>query len=208
MAEVISGPDGSVLIPEGLEIHKAGGFLLRRRNDQIVVEVLDGDSAEPWRTVVARLGFSHEGFAQFVSGLQTVQRNHPKANNSDKILSTRGAVESVQPGVRTMASSSDSIASDEGDEPGEAASLVKRAVKGDQTAWDALVDRYGGTVWLIARGHGLGAADAADVSELTWLRLVEHLHRIEPPERIGAWMTTTARRDSVRLLRLTGRWSG
>jgi DNA-directed RNA polymerase specialized sigma24 family protein len=102
-----------------------------------------------------------------------------------------------------MASLSDSIVSEKVDELEAVASLVRRAANGDQAAWNALVDMYAGTVWLIARGHGLGAADAADVSLTVWLRLVEHLHRIEPPERIGAWMASTARRESLRLLRLT-----
>ena len=35
----------------------------------------------------------------------------------------------------------------------------------------------------------------------TWLRLVENLHRIEQPEHIGGLLTTTARRESLQLLR-------
>jgi RNA polymerase sigma factor (sigma-70 family) len=60
-------------------------------------------------------------------------------------------------------------------------------------------------VWAIARAHRLSAADAADVSQTTWLRLLEHLGRIEQPERIGAWLATTARRESLHVLRMTGR---
>lgn len=83
--------------------------------------------------------------------------------------------------------------------------LVSSAGKGDQDAWNGLVDRYAATVWAVARGHRLNAADAADVSQTTWLRLIEHLHRIEHPERVGAWLATTARRESLRVLRLAGR---
>lgn len=85
------------------------------------------------------------------------------------------------------------------------ASLVEAAAQGDQAAWDKLVDRFAPTVWAVARGHRLNAADAADVSQTTWLRLVEHLHRIQQPERVGAWLATTARRESLRVLRLSGR---
>jgi RNA polymerase sigma factor (sigma-70 family) len=87
----------------------------------------------------------------------------------------------------------------------EIAACVKGATVGDQTAWDALVDRFGPTVWAIARAHRLNPADAADVSQTTWLRLVENLHRIEQPERVGAWLATTARRESLRVLRLASR---
>jgi RNA polymerase sigma factor (sigma-70 family) len=90
-------------------------------------------------------------------------------------------------------------------EPITVAVLVKGAASGDQQAWNDLVDRYAPTVWAVARGHRLNAADAADVTQTTWLRLLEHLHRIEQPERVGAWLATTARRESLRVLRLSGR---
>ena len=60
-------------------------------------------------------------------------------------------------------------------------------------------------MWAVGRRHRLSAADAADVSQTTWLRLVEHLERIENPERIGAWLATTARHESLRVLRLANR---
>ncbi len=81
------------------------------------------------------------------------------------------------------------------------ADAVRRAADGDATAWDELVDRFSGLVWSVARGHGLGAADAADVVQTTWLRLAESLARIRDPERVGAWLVTTARRESLRVLR-------
>jgi RNA polymerase sigma factor (sigma-70 family) len=83
--------------------------------------------------------------------------------------------------------------------------LVEQAAKGDRDAWNALVDRFGPTVWAIARGHRLNQSDAADVFQTTWLRLLEHLDRIQQPERVGAWLATTARRECLRLLRLAGR---
>jgi RNA polymerase sigma factor (sigma-70 family) len=81
------------------------------------------------------------------------------------------------------------------------AELVNRAAGGEQQAWNALVDRFAPTVWAIARAHRLNEASAADVSQTTWLRLVEHLDRITQPERVGAWLATTARRESLRVLR-------
>lgn len=97
------------------------------------------------------------------------------------------------------------------DEPRQAsdrpaiAGVVERAARGDQGAWNELVDTFSSTVWAIARGHRLNAADAADVFQTTWMRLVEHLDRIQQPERVGAWLATTARRECLRLIRLAGR---
>lgn len=78
------------------------------------------------------------------------------------------------------------------------AELVRRAGDGEQGAWDALVARFNGLVWSVARGYGLGNADAADIVQTTWLRLVEHLDRIREPEHVGAWLATTARREALR----------
>ena len=42
-------------------------------------------------------------------------------------------------------------------------------------------------------------ATAEDVHQTVFLRLVEHLHRIEDPERLGSWLATTARREAWRV---------
>ena len=87
----------------------------------------------------------------------------------------------------------------------EVASLVQAAAAGDRGAWDALVDRYNALVWSVARSFRLGDADAADVVQTAWLRLVEHLGRLREPERVGAWLATTARRECLAVLRRQGR---
>jgi RNA polymerase sigma factor (sigma-70 family) len=79
--------------------------------------------------------------------------------------------------------------------------LVLAAADGDDAAWEALVDRFAGLVWGVARSHGLSEADAADVSQSTWLRLAEHVRSIRQPERIAGWLATTARNESIRILR-------
>jgi RNA polymerase sigma factor (sigma-70 family) len=81
------------------------------------------------------------------------------------------------------------------------AELVRAASKGDQRAWEGLIGRFNGLVWSVARAHGLSRADAADVSQTAWLRLVEHLHRLRDPERVGTWLAATARHEALRTLR-------
>jgi RNA polymerase sigma factor (sigma-70 family) len=83
----------------------------------------------------------------------------------------------------------------------ETALLVRAAANGCQRSWNEIVDRYAGRVWAVARAHRLETADAADVSQTTWLRLVEHLPRLTAPERVGAWLATTAQRESLRIIR-------
>lgn len=83
--------------------------------------------------------------------------------------------------------------------------LVRAAGRGDRDAWDALVKRYEGLVWSIARGHRLDNAAAADVTQTAWLRLVENLDRLRDPDRVGAWLAATTRNECLRVLRLSGR---
>jgi DNA-directed RNA polymerase specialized sigma24 family protein len=86
----------------------------------------------------------------------------------------------------------------------EASELVARASAGDHGAWGQLVDRYGGLVWAIACAHGLGPADAGDVSRVTWLLLTQHLGSLAQPERLGVWLHATATREAFRMRRLRG----
>jgi len=83
--------------------------------------------------------------------------------------------------------------------------LVRAAADGERAAWEEIVDRFEGLVWATARAHRLSRADAADVAQTTWLRLVEHLDRIRDPERLPGWLATTARNESLRHLRLQAR---
>jgi RNA polymerase sigma factor (sigma-70 family) len=78
------------------------------------------------------------------------------------------------------------------------AELVRAAADGDQGAWSDLVDRFTPMLWAVARSTGLNAADAGDVCQTTWLRLLEHLDGIEQPERVGGWLATTVRREAIR----------
>ena len=81
----------------------------------------------------------------------------------------------------------------------EAASLVVQAAVGDQEAWSRLVDHYARLVWAVTRSFHLSDSDAADVSQVVWLRLLEHITRIDP-ERAGAWLVITTRRECLRVL--------
>jgi RNA polymerase sigma factor (sigma-70 family) len=86
-----------------------------------------------------------------------------------------------------------------------AAELVAAAVQGESSAWDELVGRYSGLVWSVARAHRLSTADAADVTQTVWMRLVEHLGRIRDPAHVGGWLATTTRHECLRVLRRSGR---
>jgi RNA polymerase sigma factor (sigma-70 family) len=76
--------------------------------------------------------------------------------------------------------------------------LVRRAAAGDLQAWERLYDQYAGLIWSITGNFKLVESDAADVAQTTWMRLIEHIERIEQPARIGSWLAVTARNECLR----------
>jgi RNA polymerase sigma factor (sigma-70 family) len=82
----------------------------------------------------------------------------------------------------------------------DVASLVRRAAEGDRHSWERLVDQYSRLIWSITVEFKLIESDAADVAQTTWLRLLQHIDRIEHPDRIGSWLAATARNECLRSL--------
>jgi RNA polymerase sigma factor (sigma-70 family) len=83
--------------------------------------------------------------------------------------------------------------------------LVLAAADGSEAAWASLVERFAGRVQAVARGHRLAPHDVEEVVQITWLRLVECIERLRKPGAVGAWLSTTARRESLHLLEASAR---
>ena len=89
------------------------------------------------------------------------------------------------------------------------ADLVTRARKGDQQAWDVLVERYSPLIWSICRHYRLSRADAEDAGQRTWLQVVNHLGAIREPAALPGWLTTTTRRECNQIVHAArGRQAG
>jgi RNA polymerase sigma factor (sigma-70 family) len=86
-----------------------------------------------------------------------------------------------------------------GNRPRTLRDLLGAASASDPRAWQEIIRRFVGLVLHTARMHGLSHADAADVAQLTWLRLYENVDRIREPDCLPAWLVSTARRESIRL---------
>lgn len=78
------------------------------------------------------------------------------------------------------------------------ASLVRDCLRGDQHAWIQLVDRYSRLVHSVPVRYGLSPQVVDDVGQDVFLALARHLHQVEDPEALPAWLITTARRLSWR----------
>jgi RNA polymerase sigma factor (sigma-70 family) len=79
------------------------------------------------------------------------------------------------------------------------ASLVARCLQGEAAAWSALVRRYQRLVYAIVVRAGFDEHAAADVFQTVFSRLLEHLPRLTQPERLQAWIVTTAKREALRM---------
>ena len=66
-------------------------------------------------------------------------------------------------------------------ETAKIAGWVRAAAAGDRRAWERLVEQYNRLIWSITADFKLAESDAADVAQTTWLRLLEHIDRIEYP---------------------------
>lgn len=74
--------------------------------------------------------------------------------------------------------------------------LIRRCRRGDRQAWETLISRYERLVYAMPRRYGLSTAECDDVFQSTWLALLRRLDQIDDPERIAAWLATTARREA------------
>jgi hypothetical protein len=81
------------------------------------------------------------------------------------------------------------------------ADLVLDAREGHIEAWEELVGRFGGMIAATGRRYRLTTSDVAELQQTTWLRLVENLHRLEQPERVGGWLVHP-RRNNMDVVRM------
>jgi RNA polymerase sigma factor (sigma-70 family) len=87
-----------------------------------------------------------------------------------------------------------------------AAELLTGVTHGEWAAWHEIISRYGRLVIHTATKVGLNHSDAADVAQLTWLRLWQHGHQVREPGCIAAWLVSTARREATRLAAASSRY--
>jgi len=72
--------------------------------------------------------------------------------------------------------------------------------QGDESSWVALVDRYQRLIYSIPRRAGLNEDQAGEVFQEVFATLVQKLNDISDPDRLHAWLVTTARRKTWRFM--------
>jgi len=79
------------------------------------------------------------------------------------------------------------------------AETVRAATAGDEAAWTTLVRRFTPALRAAARGFRLPLDDVEDVVQNTWLAAIRHIHELNDPHALPAWLLVTARRESLRM---------
>lgn len=85
------------------------------------------------------------------------------------------------------------------------AELLRGCRRRDSEAWNTLVGRYERLVYTVALRNGLSPEDAADVTQSTFVALVDSLDRIRDEEKLPSWLMTVARRQAWRTRNLSRR---
>jgi len=78
--------------------------------------------------------------------------------------------------------------------------LIARCRRGDNCAWQQIIDRYASLVHSIPVRYGLTPAEVDDVGQEVFLALAEGLATLDDPASLPAWLMTTARRYSWRAI--------
>jgi RNA polymerase sigma factor (sigma-70 family) len=75
--------------------------------------------------------------------------------------------------------------------------LVLACRRGDQLAWERLIGRYQRLIYAIPLRAGLHEDHAAEIFQDVFTTLFQRLNDIEQPEKLHAWLVTTARRKTL-----------
>jgi DNA-directed RNA polymerase specialized sigma24 family protein len=70
--------------------------------------------------------------------------------------------------------------------------LLLACRRGEESAWEALVNRYQRLMYAIPRRAGLDDDQAAEVFQEVFTTLFQKLNDVDDPDRLHAWLVTTA----------------
>jgi RNA polymerase sigma factor (sigma-70 family) len=77
--------------------------------------------------------------------------------------------------------------------------LVTSAIDGDEEAWNELFAKFNPLLRAISRTFRLNDEQRADAAQNTWMLLVVNIRTVRDPEKVGAWLSVTMRRQCIRI---------
>src|ERR1700761_9458180 len=85
------------------------------------------------------------------------------------------------------------------------AELLAGCRAGDQDAWGLLVERYERLVFSVALRNGVSRDEAADITQMTFIALLESIEKLREEQRVASWLMSVARRLAWRQRRRSDR---
>ena len=82
--------------------------------------------------------------------------------------------------------------------------LIAACLKGEATAWDALIKRYAALIYSVGLRMGLSESDREDLFQDVCIILMDHLATLRENTRLAGWLVTTTKREAWRLQRRRG----
>jgi RNA polymerase sigma factor (sigma-70 family) len=83
--------------------------------------------------------------------------------------------------------------------------LLDGCRKGDEDAWEILVERYERLVFSVALRNGVTHEEAADITQMTFVALLESIGKLREDQRVASWLMSVARRLAWRQRRRSER---
>jgi RNA polymerase sigma factor (sigma-70 family) len=83
--------------------------------------------------------------------------------------------------------------------------LLTACRKGDSDAWEMLVKRYERLVFSVALRNGVTREEAADITQMTFVALLESIEKLRDEQRVASRLMSVARRLSWRQRRRSER---
>ena len=84
--------------------------------------------------------------------------------------------------------------------------LVAACLRGDETAWHDLIDRYNRLIYSVPLKLGLDRDEATDIFQAVCLDLVTELPRLRDPQALPAWLIQVTRRKVIKAKRKSERY--
>jgi RNA polymerase sigma factor (sigma-70 family) len=83
--------------------------------------------------------------------------------------------------------------------------LLNACRAGDPDAWELLVERYERLVFSVALRNGVTREEAADITQMTFIALLESIAKLREEQRVASWLMSVARRLAWRQRRRSER---
>src|SRR3978361_436912 len=86
--------------------------------------------------------------------------------------------------------------------------LVRECLKGNKSAWTALIEKYKGLIFSIPLKRGFSREDADEILQSVCLTLLNEIANLREPRALAAWLIRSTSHQCLGLRRKQRRFAG